>query len=100
VTVASRAPRYGRRVDESFELEIPPDLEAGAYADRLYAWFSRHHFTLDFAAPSSDGALIGTARIRVPATAALDVLRSLEESVRTYELQYGEIHRPRHRGEE
>jgi hypothetical protein len=87
-------------VDESSDLFIPPELETGVYADWVNAWFSRHQLTLDFAAPSSEDRLLLTARVRVPVTAVLDVLRSLERGIREYELQYGEIRRPRQRGEE
>jgi hypothetical protein len=36
----------------------------------------------------------------VPATAVPDMLSSLAECVARYELEFGEIHRPRRRGEE
>ena len=98
--VTSRAPRYGRRVADSFDLVIPPELETGAYADWLNPWFNRHQLTLDFGTQLFGEGLLLTARVRVPVTAALDVLRSLEKEIREYELQYGEIHRPRRRDEE
>jgi hypothetical protein len=100
VTAAPTTWRYGRRVDESADLELPAELEAGVYGDRLDAWFTRHQLILDFGSSASEDTVIATARVRVPATAAFDVLLSLQECVRNYELQYGEIHRPRKWDEE
>jgi len=87
-------------VDEDFTLEVPFDLEPGVYSDRLRSWFTRHQLVLDFCAPGSDEAFLATARVRVPATAALEMLSSLAECIGRYELEFGEIHRPRRRGEE
>ena len=87
-------------MEDAFDVEIPPELEAGVYADRLSAWFTRHHVVLDFCAVAASDVSLATARVRVPASAALDVVRSLQECVRDYELQFGEIRRPRQRGEE
>jgi hypothetical protein len=87
-------------VEDEYDLEVPRELEAGVYADRLGAWFTPHQLVLDFGTSATKDALIATVRVRIPATAALDVLHSLEECIRGYELQFGEIRRPRQRGEE
>jgi len=87
-------------VDDDAELELPAEVAAGVYADRLFAWFARHHLTLDFVAPASDDSYVVNARVHVPATVALDVLESLEQVVRGYKLEVVEIRRPRRRGEE
>jgi hypothetical protein len=100
VTVASYSWRYGRRVEDEFDLEVPTELEAGVYADRVYAWATRHQLVLDVGTLTSRDAAVVTARVRVPATAALDVLLSLQGSIREYELEFGEIFRPRRWGEE
>jgi hypothetical protein len=86
-------------VDESFEVVVPPELEAGVYAEDLAGWLNGHALVLDFLAQSSEAQRLVTVRIRVPATAALEVRRALDRVIREYELQYGEIHRPRKRGE-
>jgi len=87
-------------VEESYRFDLPFELEGGAYADRLFAWFARHELTLDFGAPAADGGVVGTARVRIPATAALGILSSLQDAVHRYELTFGEIRRPRDRTEE
>jgi hypothetical protein len=75
-------------------------LEAGVYGDRLDAWFGRHQIVLDFGAISADEGWLATARVRIPVTAALDAVDSLQECTRAYELEFGEFYRPRRRGEE
>jgi hypothetical protein len=35
--------------DVSFEVQIPPEQEGGAYANFLSVWHTGHEFTLDFA---------------------------------------------------
>jgi hypothetical protein len=82
------------------ELFVPAELEAGVYADRLWGWWSDHHFVVDFAAPLDQERLLATARVRVPVTAVLEMVKDLEALAREYELTYGEIHRPRPRGDE
>ena len=87
--------------DESFDAFVSPELEIGVNAEALAAWHSPHQLTLDFLVPLDDGGrTVVASRVRIPVTAALGVLGSLSEAVRNYELEYGEIHRPRRRGEE
>jgi hypothetical protein len=85
--------------DEPFDVVVPLELEAGAHAERLAGWITPHAFVLDFLARTEDQQLV-TARVRIPATAALDLVGELEALIRDYELLYGEIHRPRQRGDE
>ena len=87
-------------MDEEFELEVPPDVAAGVYSDYLHSWFTAHELVLDFAAPTSADGVLVSARVRVPATAAVDLANTLADRVRRYELEFGEIHRPRRRGDE
>ena len=37
------------------EIDVPPELEAGAYANFLWTWHTAHEFTLDFAALVGEG---------------------------------------------
>ena len=85
--------------DEAFDVVIPLELEAGVWAERLNGWFTADGIVLDFIAQGVDQALL-TSRVRVPATAALEIRRALAEVIGEYELQYGEIRSPRQRGDE
>ena len=85
--------------DGPFDVVVPLELEAGVYAEQLSGWFTLDGFVLDFTVKSGERELLVTSRIRLPATAALEARRALDELIREYELQYGEIHRPRRRGD-
>jgi hypothetical protein len=72
---------------------VPPEHEAGAYANALAVWHSAYEFTLDFAAelpnkaaaeddPESSAVVARVvARIRLPAALMFDVLRALNASM-------------------
>jgi len=84
--------------EEPFDVVVPLELEGGVFAERLSGWFTPDAITLDFLVRTADQQLV-TTRVRIPATAALDVRSELEQVIRDYELTYGEIHRPRERGD-
>ena len=85
--------------EEPFDVVLPPELEEGSYAEQLSGWFTPEGFVLDFTARSRERELLVTSRVRLPATAAIEARRALDELIREYELEYGEIHRPRKRGD-
>jgi hypothetical protein len=91
----------------NFQLQLPPELEAGVYANFLGVWHTAHEFTLDFAqlqpaqlgdpadptAPVTLPARV-VARVKIPVTVAFDVIRALNENLGRYEQSFGEIKRP------
>jgi hypothetical protein len=88
-----------------FRLVVPPEAEAGVYANFLGVWHSAYEFTLDFGVmqppqppESEDGAPVVpcrvVSRIKIPVTLVYDVLRALNENMTRYEQSYGEIRRP------
>jgi hypothetical protein len=79
------------------DLYIPPEHEVGVPAEVLSAAGAEHGFVLDFGT-SVEERYVATARVRVPTTAILDVREALDQAIRGYELDFGEIHRPRRRG--
>jgi hypothetical protein len=93
-----------------FRVAVPPELEAGAYANVLLAWNTAYEFTLDFAIvqqPKASDEVDAAdevrcrvvSRIRIPVTLVFDVIRALNEQMTRYEQRFGEI-RPPGRGEE
>jgi Protein of unknown function (DUF3467) len=88
----------------SFAVNVPPELDVGAYANFLTVWHSPHDFTLDFAVtqpvqPTAPGAPVQVpcsvvARVKIPTTVIFDVLRALNENMTRYEASFGEIKRP------
>jgi Protein of unknown function (DUF3467) len=90
-----------------FELNVPPELEAGAYANVLGVWHTVYEFTLDCAAmqppqvideadPTSPAVVPChvVARVKVPVTVVFDLIRALNENMTKYEERFGEIQRP------
>jgi Protein of unknown function (DUF3467) len=91
----------------NFEIQLPPELESGVYANFLGVWHTAHEFTLDFAQiqpaqvddpedPSSPVTLPArvVARVKIPVTVVFDVIRALNENMTRYEQAFGEIRRP------
>jgi hypothetical protein len=89
----------------NFNVQIPPELEGGTYANFLGAWHTGHEFTLDFAVtqppvvpenptePTTVPCRVVT-RVKIPPTLIFDILRALNENMTTYENTFGEIQRP------
>ena len=84
---------------------VPPDLEAGVYANFLGVWHSAYEFTLDFATtqparPAEDDPertvmpVLVSSRVKIPVTLIFDVVRALNENMTRYEDTFGEINRP------
>lgn len=86
-----------------FEIQVPPELETGAYSNFLAVWHSPHDFTLDFAITgqalqAEDGSVTVpcrvVARIKIPLTVAEAMLQALATNVSKYEDVAGRIRKP------
>jgi Protein of unknown function (DUF3467) len=85
-----------------FEIQVPPEQEAGAYSNFLMVWHTPHEFTLDFAVTQPSQAGEGgvkvpcrvVSRVRVPPTVMLDILHAMNENVGRFQQTFGEIRRP------
>lgn len=93
----------------ALDLEVPPELVPGVYANLLGVWHSAYEFMLDFGVfqpPSqrSEAAHIGafrvTSRIRLPVTLVFDVLRTINDAMSDYEARFGPIEPPSASGTE
>lgn len=90
------------------EVQADPAMTGGVYANTLAIWHTAHEFTLDFLVQSSpaqpaqtpDGQAVINAphrlvsRVRIPPSAAFDVLRALNENMTNYERAFGAIKTP------
>jgi hypothetical protein len=92
--------------ESNFQVQVPPELEGGAYANFLSVWHTGHEFTLDFSAtqppqvmdPEDPASAITVpcrvvARIKIPPTVVFDVIRAINENMTRYESVFGEIRR-------
>ena len=85
-----------------FEIQVPPENEAGEYSNFLMVWHTPHEFTLDFAVmqpsqPADKGVKVPcrvVSRVRIPPSVMLDILNAMTENVSRYQQTFGEIHRP------
>jgi Protein of unknown function (DUF3467) len=110
--------RDGGEADESggapVSFYVPPDQEAGVYANTVAVWHTAYDFTIDFAAtqlpqqtdrgnPESSWVVPArvVARIRIPPTLVFDVIQTINARMEVYEAEWGEIARPeREQGDE
>jgi len=83
-----------------FDIEIPDDLQAGAYANLLNVWHTPYEFTLDFAViqqaqPREDGEQVVPARVvsrvRIPTGIMFEVLKALNRNLAKYEASMEEL---------
>jgi Protein of unknown function (DUF3467) len=87
--------------------QVPPELEAGVYANFLAVWHTPHEFTLDFAVllpggssdPGDPAAPVQmssrlVSRVKLPPSVVFDVLRAINENMTRYESSFGPIRRP------
>src|SRR5215210_5486787 len=90
-------------VPANFEVQIPPELEVGTYANFLNIWHSPYEFTLDFAVtqppipqnPENPGSPVtvpchGVARLKIPPALVFDIMRALNQNLTGYEQLFGE----------
>ncbi len=90
-----------------FAIDLPDELQGGAYANVLAAWHSAYEFTLDFASTGpvrprdAADAAAGfevpcriVSRVKIPVPLVFDVIRTLNEEMTKYEAEFGEIRRP------
>jgi hypothetical protein len=89
----------------NFNFQVPPGLEGGTYANVLGVWHTGHEFTLDFAVTQPPVVLENPSgpvsvpcrvvtRVKIPPSLIFDIMRALNENMKTYENTFGEIQRP------
>lgn len=94
-------------VPASFEVQVPPDLEGGIYANFLNVWHSPYEFTFDFAVtqpaisqnPEDPQSPVTVpcrvvARLKIPPALMFDIMRAINQNMTGYEQTFGEINRP------
>ena len=85
------------------EVNLPDELVAGVFATHLTAWHTPYELVLDLAAQEEPGEYTSpvrvVSRLRLPIVLGLEALDTLRGEMGEYERVYGEIRRPRPRGE-
>lgn len=90
--------------DQEIEIQVPPEVAGGSYANLVGVWHSPHEFALDFCLVQpflADGPKATVvSRVRIPPTLVLDLLQSLSQNLLEYEKTYGEVRRLPNESEE
>jgi Protein of unknown function (DUF3467) len=89
------------------QIDIPPEVRRGVYANTLTMWFSPYEFAFDWGLaerfepedpedPTSPVRMpmLIVSRVRLPTALVFDVLRALNQAMTDYEAIFGEIRRP------
>ena len=87
------------------QLDVPPELEGGTYANVLNVWHTAYEFTLDFGVmqqvgePEDADAPVQVpvrvvSRVRIPVTLLFEVLKALNTNMTGYESTFGSIRAP------
>ncbi len=69
----------------------------GAYANGVLVWNTSHEFTVDFTSqrgPTSSGEALDVlivARVKIPASAMFQIVRTMSANIGRYEHQHGRI---------
>ena len=87
------------------QMDVPPELEGGTYANVLNVWHTAYEFTLDFGVmqqvgePEDAEAAVQVpvrvvSRVRIPVTLLFEVLKALNTNMTGYESTFGSIRAP------
>lgn len=77
-----------------FQLEIPPEVARGHYANLAIITHTHDEFIMDFALAYPQQAPMVTTRVITSPRHAKALLRSLEENIRRFEEHHGVIPEP------
>lgn len=88
----SKEPRQGQPQQVNINIELPPEQAEGTYSNLAIITHSPAEFVIDFTRilPGVPKARVYSRVIMAPQHAK-SLLRALEENIRKYEAQYGEI---------
>jgi Protein of unknown function (DUF3467) len=86
---------------------VPPEQEAGVYAETVAVWHTPYDFVIDFAAiqlaqpadPEDPGSQLEVparvvSRVRIPAGLVFDVIQTINARMDAYEAEWGKIRAP------
>jgi hypothetical protein len=89
--------------DVQFQIQVPDDMQGGAYANLVSVWQSPYDFTLDFLStlqPGLDEAgntvvpARVVSRVKLPPAQIFEVMKALNAELAKYEANFGAIQAP------
>ncbi|MDQ6981518.1 MAG: DUF3467 domain-containing protein [Mariprofundus sp.] len=80
------------QVDQQQELQIqvPPEVQGGRYANQLFVTHTQEEFILDFILATHPAAVLNS-RVLVSPSHAKRIISVLQDNITRYESVYGEI---------
>ncbi len=72
------------------QVQFPPEVQRGVYANQAYIAHTQEEFVLDFILATPPAGVVN-ARVIVSPTHAKRLLSTLQEGIRKYEEQFGVI---------
>ncbi|HSK27532.1 MAG TPA: DUF3467 domain-containing protein [Jiangellales bacterium] len=84
-------------------IAVPPEIEAGVYADFASIWHTRESFVLDFVATTGPTRQVAddqgrpraqtpskvVSRVRIPASQVFEIMKGLERQLTAWEAETG-----------
>jgi len=89
--------------EQRIQMNMPPKLAGGAYADFVRAWHTKDAFVLDFAnlvepvRTEDDAVLLNAtvvARVRIPPAQVFELMKALEQQLSAWEKETGQRQAP------
>jgi len=75
---------------QELQIQVPPDVQRGIYANQMFATHTQEEFILDFILASQPAAVVN-ARVIISPTHAKRIVAALQENIDNYEAHFGEI---------
>ncbi|HKI61905.1 MAG TPA: DUF3467 domain-containing protein [Mariprofundaceae bacterium] len=75
---------------QELQIQMPPDVQRGVYANQMLVTHSQEEFVLDFILVTAPAGVVN-ARVLVSPSHAKRIVATLQENVARYESTYGEI---------
>jgi len=76
--------------NQEVQIQVPPDVARGVYANQLLVAHTQEEFVMDFILASPPTGLVN-ARVIISPSHAKRIAAALAENIAKYELQFGEI---------
>jgi len=76
--------------NQEVQIQVPPDVAPGVYANQLLVAHTQEEFVMDFILASPPTGLVN-ARVIISPSHAKRIAAALAENIAKYELQFGEI---------
>lgn len=80
----------GQIQQQEMQIQVPPDVARGCYANQLLVAHTQEEFILDFILATPPAGMV-SARVIVSPTHAKRIAAALQENIGKYEARFGEI---------